>query len=395
MIGLKMQPRRRQPGNPNSRSRRPYILAALLFAAWWIFTTPRFDKPYQHRITVDDVRLQLPRLDFSPGRDHSGWYDSESARRFCRGHGYNVFYPSSTSGARKVYDLLMVNSELDHLEVRLDTLYDFVDYFIIVEAPKTFQGNDKPLTISANWERFKRFHPKMIYHKLEYPKGFSPKRSWDYEDLQRDAMFDQVLTRLTGPRAPEPGDAIIVADVDEIPRPVTALVLRTCAFPRRLTLASKFYYYSYQFLHKGPEWPHPQATYYEGKGSTIRPTNLRNGDGGLPFLRDLDKATLSNAGWHCSGCFSTMKEFLNRMASFSHEWMNAEEYRNKDRIAQAVREGRDLWARPGETFTRIEGNLDIPPILKDGDDADKERLRYMLDRDGLSAGFSDYPPQDE
>lgn len=386
-----MQPRRR----PSTRSRRPYIIASILLVAWWIFTRPRFDKPFHHRITIGDVRLKLPRLDFSAGRDHAGWYDSEAARKFCRGHGYEVFHPSSSSGARKVYDLSMVNSELDHLEVRLNTLYDYVDYFVIVEASKTFQGGDKPLTISDNWDRFKPYHDKMIYHRLEYPKNFNPKRAWDYEDLQRDAMFDQVLARLDGPRAPEAGDAIIVADVDEVPRPITALVLRTCAFPRRLTLASKFYYYSYQFLHKGPEWQHPQATYYQGPYSTIRPTNLRNGDGGIPFLRGLDKATLSNAAWHCNSCYATMSEFLNKMASFSHQWMNNEKYRNRERIAQSVREGRDVWGRKTVTFTRIEGNLDVPPILKRGDEADRKRLRYMLDRDGLSAGFKDYSEDNE
>jgi beta-1,4-mannosyl-glycoprotein beta-1,4-N-acetylglucosaminyltransferase len=71
--------------------------------------------------------------------------------------------------------------------------------------------------------------------------------------------------------------------------------------------------------------------------------------------------------------------------------MNEAQYRNENRIAEAVREGHDLWNRETVRFTRIEGNLDVPPILKEGDEADRERLRYMLDRDGLSAGFSDYP----
>ncbi|KAK5989020.1 hypothetical protein PT974_10518 [Cladobotryum mycophilum] len=39
-----------------------------------------------------------------------------------------------------------------------------------------------------------------------------------------------------------------------------------------------------------------------------------------------------------------MQEFLNKMASFSHKWMNAEEYRNKGWIAEAVRGGRTSGA---------------------------------------------------
>ncbi|CEJ79786.1 Putative Glycosyl transferase family 17 protein [[Torrubiella] hemipterigena] len=337
-----------------------------------------------HQITS----VPLPPLGFltdttDRSKKHAEYYTSKAIQEFCAAHGYSVFTPRRE---RRVYDLVMVNSELDFLEIRLNTLYDYVDYFIIVEAPKTFQNATKPLIIKENWENFGRYHDKMIYHELTYPATFNPSRAWDYEDLQRDATYDQVMTRLEGARAPLPMDVIIVADVDEIPRPQSLLVLRSCNYPRRLTLASIFYYYSFQFLHTGPEWPHPQATYYEGS-NTLKPTNLRNGDGGFPLFRDREKGMLNNAGWHCSSCFATIEQFLNKMASFSHGWMNAEEYRGSDKIADAVREGRDLWGRAHDTFTRIEGNIDMPPLVM----KEKERFQYMTNRDGLSAGFIDYP----
>lgn len=317
---------------------------------------------------------------------HFKYYASQAAREFCAAHGYSVFSPRSVSGERKIYDLFMVNTELDFLEIRLNTLYDHVDYFVIVESPKSFQGNPKPLTIKENWDRFERYHDKIIYHELEFPDGFNPQRAWDYEDLQRDAMYTQVFPKLTGRRTPVYGDVIVVADVDEIPRPQALLVLRTCSFPRRLTLGSKFYYYSFQFLHTGPEWDHPQATFHQG-WRTLKPTTLRNGDGGVPLLRGLEKGTLSNAAWHCSSCFATIEQFLNKMASFSHGWMNADEYQDRDAIAAAVREGRDRWGREQDTFERKENNEDLPRILLQ----ETERFAYMLDRDGETAGFIDYP----
>lgn len=75
------------------------------------------------------------------------------------------------------------------------------------------------------------------------------------------------------------------------------------------------------------------------------------------------------------------------MASFSHVWMNAPKYRDRDRIAASVRAGEDLWGRRRDRFVRVEENHDIPPLLL----AEKERFRYMLNRDGESAGFTDYP----
>ena len=358
----------------------------LLSLLWWVCSPRLRDGPHQI-----DTNTPLPPLDFltatsTRGQKHAEHYASDAARDFCAAHGYSVFTPRRATSERKVYDLIMVNSELDFLEIRLHTLYDYVDYFIIVESPRTFQGQKKPLIVMENWANFSRYHDKMIYHELIFPAAFNPRRAWDYEDLQRDAMYEQGMLTLQGQKAPMKGDVIIVADVDEIPRPQSLLVLRTCNYPRRLTLSCKFYYYSFQFLHTGPEWAHPQATYYQGS-RTLNPTNLRNGDGGFAPLREREKGVLSNAGWHCSSCFATLEQFLNKIASFSHGWMNAEQYRDKDRIAAAVREGRDVWERQQDTFTRIEQNTDMPPLVL----GDRGCFGYMTNRDGPSAGFTDYP----
>ncbi|KAH6890576.1 glycosyltransferase family 17-domain-containing protein [Thelonectria olida] len=376
-------------------SPRPLLLVFLPFVIGliiWISHQPRYDHAPGRYISQFDYELSysLPRLDFSaPGAAHRDYYASNAARELCAAHGYTPFKPGAAprSGERKIYDLFMVNTELDFLEIRLRTLYDYVDYFIIVESPRTFQGGAKNLTIRDHWHRFVKYHDKMVYHELKFPPKFKPRRTWDYEDLQRDAMFVQVFPTLSGRKAPVKGDVILVADVDEIPRPATLLILRTCEFPRRLTLSSRFYYYSFQFLHRGAEWPHPQATFYEGMAQTVRPTNLRNGDAGIPLIRDLEKGVLANAGWHCSSCFQTMEQFLNKMSSFSHAWMNHEYFQDRKRIADSVRQGVDLWGRKSEKFDRIENNLDVPTCLLENPD----RFRYMLNRDGATAGFTDYP----
>ena len=364
------------------------LLVAVCLFIVWVRRQPAYDT-FVHRISEIDTSLHLPRSGFnfsSPNYDHLGFYKSQVARDFCRHHGWPTFTPRSSNGERKVYDLFMVNSELDWMEIRLNTTYDYVDYFIVVESPKTFQGGPKPLAIKDNWHKFARYHDKLVYHELVLPEGFNPPRAWDYEDLQRDAMYLQVFPKLQGRQRPVYGDVILVADVDEIVRPEALLVLRTCAFPRRLTLRSRFYYYSFQFLHQGGEWAHPQATSYEGRW-TILPVNLRNGDGGLKPLYDLEKGTLWNAGWHCSSCFATVEQFLNKLSSFSHKWMNQDEYRDRHRIADHVRAGKDLWEREGEVYGRVEGNRDVPGLLLD----EPERFGYLVNRDGPSAGFSDYP----
>lgn len=305
----------------------------------------------------------------------------------CRPHGWKRFRPVAPDKPRKVYDLMMVNTELDWLEIRLNSTFDAIDYFVLVEGRKTFTDLDKPLVLKENLSRFAAYRSKIIYHEIEYPPGFRPRSTWDMEDLQRNAMLTQVFPRLAGARAPNRGDVLVVSDVDEIPRPSTLALLRACRFPRRLTLRSRFYYYSFQWLHRGPEWPHPQATYYGGSvRRTLRPNDLRIADGGLWPFREWEKGELANASWHCSSCFATVDELLTKMASFSHRSMNAEQFREPKSIAEHVREGKDLWDRPGEEFDRVEDNADVPSFLLEN----RERFGYMLDRDGPAAGFKDY-----
>ena len=67
--------------------------------------------------------------------------------------------------------------------------------------------------------------------------------------------------------------------------------------------------------------------------------------------------------------------------------MNAEEYRNRDRIASYIRHGKELWDRTSEVYERIENNQNIPRILL----KQPEKYSHLLDRDGPNAGFKDYP----
>ena len=282
----------------------------------------------------------------------------------------------------------MVNGEMDWLEIRLETLSAQVDYFVIVESPVTFTGLPKPLIIKENWARFEKFHAQMVHHVLENPP-IGARRTWDYDDYQRNAMFSQVIPFLEGEKAASVGDVILVSDVDEIPRPASLILLRNCETPRRVTLRSRFYYYGFQWMHKGAEWAHPQSTTYEGPGKTILPADLRNGEGGNRVQAWWDKADLWNSGWHCSSCFEKIEDILTKMSSFSHTKLNKEQYRDPTRIVDRVGKGMDLWDRKGQDYQRMDDIRDVPEFLK----MHPDRFKYLLDRDGPNAGFADYAQQ--
>lgn len=332
------------------------------------------------RHIIDDIALDTTAKGLRV--DVNGFITSPDVEAYCRAHKWNI-YPKRTT-RRKIYDLFMINTELDWLEIRLNELKDEVDYFVILESATTFTGLPKPLHLQEHWEDFTAFHHKIIYRVLN-DTGFFSTITWDHEDLQRNAMFDQVFPTLSGEQEPNLGDVIIVADIDEIPRSATLQILRNCNYPRRLTIRSQFYYYSFQWLHRGPEWPHPQATIYEGE-KTIRPANLRSGVGGDIIQTHLGKADLWNAAWHCSSCFATLEEMVNKISSFSHTTLNKPEFRDHAGIVRRVRNGLDLFDRKGELYDRVESNVDVPGYMK----INKDKFSYMLDRDLPNANFRDY-----
>ncbi|HTK33040.1 MAG TPA: hypothetical protein VL335_00630 [Candidatus Paceibacterota bacterium] len=67
----------------------------------------------------------------------------------------------------KIYDVFNFFNELDVLELRLNILDPYVDYFVIVEATETFSGQPKPLNFELNKERYKKWQHKIIYYVVD------------------------------------------------------------------------------------------------------------------------------------------------------------------------------------------------------------------------------------
>jgi beta-1,4-mannosyl-glycoprotein beta-1,4-N-acetylglucosaminyltransferase len=118
---------------------------------------------------------------------------------------------------RKVYDCFTFFNELDLLELRLSECYDSADYFVIAEANKTFSGNDKRFILEDNWDRYKAFHDKIIYIKVEdMPEG---PNAWAREYHQRNAL-------IRGLSSASDNDVVALTDCDEVLRPRTLNILR-------------------------------------------------------------------------------------------------------------------------------------------------------------------------
>ena len=96
----------------------------------------------------------------------------------------------------KVYDTFAFFNEMELLELRLRELNDVVDYFVLVEATRTFQKKEKPLYYELNKDRFKEWHHKIIHVVVDkYPTFWTklrPVTTWHYDNHQKEGVLKAV-----------------------------------------------------------------------------------------------------------------------------------------------------------------------------------------------------------
>ncbi len=69
----------------------------------------------------------------------------------------------------KVYDAFNFFNELETLEIRLNVLDPYVDYFVLVESTLTHSGMPKELFYEKNKHLFKKFEHKIIHYVINRP----------------------------------------------------------------------------------------------------------------------------------------------------------------------------------------------------------------------------------
>ena len=105
-----------------------------------------------------------------------------------------------------IYDCFSYWDEDLLLDLRLNILDDYVDFFVVVEGNKTWQNNSKKLIFDI--KKFKNFKEKIIYIPVtDLPDGIDP---YLRENYQRNCI-------VRGLKTARDEDLIIISDLDEIP----------------------------------------------------------------------------------------------------------------------------------------------------------------------------------
>ena len=269
-----------------------------------------------------------------------------------------------------IFDTFIFFNELDLLELRFNILNDIVDYFVLVEAKQTFQGNPKPLFYEENKDRFAAFQAKIIHVVVdEHPEDWAP---FDREHYQRDA----IMRGLEGCRH---DDLIMLSDVDEIPRPE--------AIPSEI-LGGKIYAFAQSLFYYKLNC---KCIELEGLPWSIMTTyeNFRTPSMLRKRLFEYHKLILSgnksnvfeiieNGGWHFS--YLGTEEFIaEKIKAFSHVELNTPEYTNLDHIKDSMSQGVDLFGR--ELTFRIFSVDGLPDYVKTN--IDKYKKLGLLADEGL------------
>ncbi len=266
----------------------------------------------------------------------------------------------------KIYDCFSYLDEDLLLDLRLNILNDYVDYFVIVEGNKTWQNNLKKLQF--NIEKYQKFKDKIIYIPVEnMPDGDNP---YLRENFQRNAIS-------RGLKDAGSDDLVIISDLDEIPNPKKIedfkISMRFAVFKQL-----HFYYKLNLQSQKNPYWFGSRICVkrYLKSPQWLRGLKFKK----RPFWR-IDKLRLNNiiddGGWH----FCNLKEpekilykYQNLCETDDPYIFNEkidEKFLNIDEIKKRISKGQDIIGRD-EKYDSINLDKRFPEYILNNKEAFKD-----------------------
>lgn len=283
-----------------------------------------------------------------------------------------------------VYDCFIFFNELDLLEIRLHELDNVVDYFVLVEADRTFQNNPKPYYFEENKERFSQFLPKIIHIKLDkYPYFipiFNPFNPWKLEIFQRNSI-------LKGLKNCKKEDIILISDVDEIPRAslLKEVISKGVDQIYGLKMSMFLYYFNNQLIYdegtllsveeaKDGIWHCTALLPFKllnEKPQKIRKTIMRT------IRRKEIYKIIPNAGWHFT-YIGGVQKIIEKLEAFSHSEFNNNEFKNKEKIEEQLKSGKDVLGR--NVKFNVLNDLSSLPIYLQRESTIKKFKDYFIQK---------------
>ena len=235
-----------------------------------------------------------------------------------------------------IYDCFQYFDEDHMVDLRLNILNKYVDYFIISESTKTHQGKSKKINFDI--KNFSKFKDKIKFIIADYKDeinftnhtgGESP-----IEQHQRNSL-------IKGLKNASSEDLLILSDSDEIPD-LTKLPLidkkkKYIAFSQKMFM----YKLNLQNLNES-NWIGSKITKVKYLKTMQEFRNLKFKN--YPIWR-IDKLNqqIINGGWHFS-YLQTPEQILKKIKSFSHGEFNNKDLNEKE-IESKILKNEDIFGR--------------------------------------------------
>ena len=229
----------------------------------------------------------------------------------------------------KIYDCFMYFDEEVVLDVRLNTLDPFVDYFVIVESRFTHKGDARDLKF--NHKKFEKFKNKIIYliYEEESKKIKTINDNDDVYEKTKKYIFNAIC-RENGQRnyikngliKAKDNDIILISDVDEIPNLSN---INFEKFNEKIILFKQnMFYYKFNLHLPSLIWTGTKACKKKNLVNSQWLRNVKNRK--YSFLRIdalfsnkkyISVKIIDNGGWHFTN-IKTAKEIEHKLKSYLH-----------------------------------------------------------------------------
>tara|TARA_B100001971_G_scaffold82515_1_gene76114 strand:+ start:341 stop:1231 length:891 start_codon:yes stop_codon:yes gene_type:complete len=253
----------------------------------------------------------------------------------------------------KIFDCFMYFDEEVVLDVRLNSLDKYVDYFVIVESNFTHKGDGRDLKFNHN--KFDKFKNKIIY--LVYDKQLKGIETVNKNDSESEKSRKYILNaalRENGQRnfiqdglnKAEDNDIILISDVDEIPN-LSEVNLNNIK-EKIIMFQQDMFYYKFDLKVLNFVWTGTKSC---RKKDLLSPQWLRNVKDRKysPFRIDIlfskkkysSIKFIGNGGWHFSN-IKTAEEIEHKLKSYLHhrefdeQSLTVEEIKNIIENKQAI-----------------------------------------------------------
>jgi len=267
----------------------------------------------------------------------------------------------------KVYDCFQFFNEENVLDLRLNILDEFVDFFVIAESTTDHQGRDKKLNF--NMEKFKKFKEKIIYIVVNDTLDNIKKSHIGQNSLVERHQRNSIMKGL---KNCDDNDLVIISDVDEIPD-----LNKLSLFDeknRYAVFCQKKFDYKLNLLNE------TEGTWYGSKICLKK--NLKSPQ----WLRDLkfkkypfwrvdkirDLQIIRDGGWHFS-YLQNPENLRKKIASFSHGEHNKPEFANSKNIEEKIKMQKNIFDL-GFSYKKIEIDSTFPKYIIEN----KEKLKQWI-----------------